>query len=610
MKRLSFIAAVLLCFVTVVSAAIRPAQPGIGGGGSTVSGSITGAYSFNGPFSTVNATNVYLNAGISNLAVNLPVTNLNANQFSGTTIYSLKSGGLQTNGFFYASASGLHPLSIFGAAGQSVDLFRINDSAGARKFGIDRNGVPYGDGGGNLRLLSTFLDGDFYVGTNLFVTNGVTLPSLTASRPLILNASGNVTNATGTPDGTKFLRDDGTLAVPSAGTVVGADGDVLLNQGDVAIGTNALNFNIAIPALKIYGASARDSLWLIENGGGNGSNVMSYRSIQMMTNGATTININADAGGSVTAGSFIGSGTGVPIIKLQTMMSADNAFAITVATNRIASTTNTFDFTNAAVNDVIKVHSSSAGQVVWTNGAAAGGSQTPWAQNIDGGGYSLTNVQHVNVGTNINAPSQNSTLNISGTNSAGSMIGWEITSSNALFRLRSSTAPTAAIPLTVSTSGVVTATMFQTIGGASMSVGVLSTVGNSAGRVDVGAGASLKGRVNGTLDILDVSANATLHGVFLGGANQTNSQLQVLSSSTVNSNSTINVRSGNTNNWINFGAGSFDVVAVNNPTFTAPFSMNALQGAQLWSDGTNLCVVLQNSGGTRTTNKLSMTAWP
>ena len=65
----------MLCFVTMAGAAIRPAQPGIGGGGSTVSGSITGAYSFNGPFSTVNATNVYLNAGISNLAVNLPVTN-------------------------------------------------------------------------------------------------------------------------------------------------------------------------------------------------------------------------------------------------------------------------------------------------------------------------------------------------------------------------------------------------------------------------------------------------------------------------------------------------------------------------------------------------------
>jgi len=43
--------------------------------------------------------------------------------------------------------------------------------------------------------------------------------------------------------------------------------------------------------------------------------------------------------------------------------------------------------------------------------------------------------------------------------------------------------------------------------------------------------------------------------------------------------------------------------------FTAPDSLG-IQGAHLWSDGTNLCIVLQNSAGTRTTNKVTMTAWP
>lgn len=43
--------------------------------------------------------------------------------------------------------------------------------------------------------------------------------------------------------------------------------------------------------------------------------------------------------------------------------------------------------------------------------------------------------------------------------------------------------------------------------------------------------------------------------------------------------------------------------------FTAPASLSG-QGAHLWSDGTNLCVVLQNSAGTRTTNKVTLTAWP
>jgi hypothetical protein len=42
---------------------------------------------------------------------------------------------------------------------------------------------------------------------------------------------------------------------------------------------------------------------------------------------------------------------------------------------------------------------------------------------------------------------------------------------------------------------------------------------------------------------------------------------------------------------------------------SAPASLGEM-GAHLWSDGTNLCVVLQNKSGGRSTNKLSMTAWP
>ena len=573
----------------------------------------------------------------------------------GPWITNSGSGGSATNAVSTTRTNG----TVISTVSTSLDFIegtnvtlRATNAAGVVTVQINASGGGVGPTNGNqfgASLTLSIKDGALL--TNISVRTALTLPTLTASRAAVLNSTGQLTNSAAVSDVEMEYLDGVTSAIQTQldtktalttnANQFGASTTLTIKDG--AKLTNAINEGITIfngdssnranlivkgavnPKIRLTSISPPQVLQLSSTeistdvGGGQPYITISpeaYPTLRINTNSLEAINSGYNLGtvtvplGSIYAQNFIGSGTGVPIIKLQTMMSADNAFAITVATNRIASTTNTFDFTNAAVNDVIKVHSSSAGQVVWTNGAAAGGSQTPWAQNIDGGGYSLTNVQHVNVGTNINAPSQNSTLNISGTNSAGSMIGWEITSSNALFRLRSSTAPTAAIPLTVSTSGVVTATMFQTIGGASMSVGVLSTVGNSAGRVDVGAGASLKGRVNGTLDILDVSANATLHGVFLGGANQTNSQLQVLSSSTVNSNSTINVRSGNTNNWINFGAGSFDVVAVNNPTFTAPFSMNALQGAQLWSDGTNLCVVLQNSGGTRTTNKLSMTAWP
>jgi hypothetical protein len=40
------------------------------------------------------------------------------------------------------------------------------------------------------------------------------------------------------------------------------------------------------------------------------------------------------------------------------------------------------------------------------------------------------------------------------------------------------------------------------------------------------------------------------------------------------------------------------------PSFTSGF------GGHLWSDGTNLCVVLENTAGGRTTNKMTLSAWP
>jgi hypothetical protein len=78
--------------------------------------------------------------------------------------------------------------------------------------------------------------------------------------------------------------------------------------------------------------------------------------------------------GTVTAQSFIGSGTGAPIIKLQTMMSADNSLGFSVRTNWTQSTTNFFEITNASAGQVMSIHSASAGQITWTNAASGGGS--------------------------------------------------------------------------------------------------------------------------------------------------------------------------------------------------------------------------------------------
>lgn len=55
----------------------------------------------------------------------------------------------------------------------------------------------------------------------------LTLTDLTTNRIAVVNASGKLVNATGTADGTKFLRDDGTLAIPSVGAGSGTNVDVM-----------------------------------------------------------------------------------------------------------------------------------------------------------------------------------------------------------------------------------------------------------------------------------------------------------------------------------------------------------------------------------------------
>jgi hypothetical protein len=172
--------------------------------------------------------------------------------------------------------------------------------------------------------------------TNTSIRTALTLPTLTASRAAVLNSSGQLTNSAAVSDVEIEYLDGVTSAIQ---TQLGTK---------TALATNSSQFG----ASTVLTIADRVSL----------TNINSYGTGAVFSGHVTV-------GSNITASSFIGSGTGVPIIKLQTMMSADNAFAITVATNRTATTTNTFDFTSVAVNDVIKVHSSSAGQVVWTNGS-------------------------------------------------------------------------------------------------------------------------------------------------------------------------------------------------------------------------------------------------
>jgi len=153
----------------------------------------------------------------------------------------------------------------------------------------------------------------------------------------------------------------------------------------------------------------------------------------------------------------------------------------------------------------------------------------------------------------------------------------------------------------ITAAGVVTTTTGATFGGA--------VTGTSfSGNLFIVTGANVISH-NGVGSVKFANTTGTdLTGVFLGGAAKSNSLMQVISSSTGATNSTINFRTGDTNGWLNAGAGSFSIPGTN--TISAPQTANSMMGAQIWSDGTNLCCVFQNAAGTRTTNKLSMASWP
>lgn len=155
MKRFSFIAALLLCFVTAASAAIRPAQPGIGGGGGTVSGSITGAYSFSSGFTTVNATNVSMLPAISNLAINVAYTNA-AMIFSNVLTLNPTSTTPRLNGMHLTNQAALARVG---------DTIRVSPGtywSPTNVFSVLRNGVNWDVAEGATLIFGTTGDESDY----------------------------------------------------------------------------------------------------------------------------------------------------------------------------------------------------------------------------------------------------------------------------------------------------------------------------------------------------------------------------------------------------------------------------------------------------------------
>ena len=216
--------------------------------------------------------------------------------------------------------------------GASAGQVLTSDADGNATWGASSSGGSLATNANQFGASVTLTIASGALLTNLQV-RGIDPLGLTVSRALSLNASGDITNGTTTAAELEFVN-----GVTSAiQTQLNGKQNGQTNSSQFGASTTlTLADRLSVTNLNSYGTGA-------------------------VFFGHVTVSSN------ITAGSFIGSGTGVPILKLQTMMSADNAFAITVATNRFASTTNTFDFTNVAANDVIKMHSSSAGIVVWTN---------------------------------------------------------------------------------------------------------------------------------------------------------------------------------------------------------------------------------------------------
>ena len=165
---------------------------------------------------------------------------------------------------------------------------------------------------------------------------------------------------------------------------------IAIFNGDSSNRANLIIKGATNPKLRLTSVSPPQVLQLsstaisTDSGGGQAYITISpedYPTLRINTNSLEAINSGYDLGtalmpwGTLYASSFIGSGTGVPILKLQTMMAADNAFAITVDTNYFG-LTNTFNFTNMAVGQQMRVKSVSNGNPTWEVPQLISGVQT------------------------------------------------------------------------------------------------------------------------------------------------------------------------------------------------------------------------------------------
>ena len=252
-----------------------------------------------------------------------PITTFRPTQVGSLNASAIKFvSGLASNSFLYLKADTNIAAGTFGS-GLTFSAGTLTASGGGAMV-ITTNANQFG-----ASTNITIKDGALL--TNTSIRTALTLPTLTASRAAVLNSTGQLTNSAAVSDVELEYLDGVTSAIQ---TQINGKQNGQTNSSQFGASTTlTLADRLSVTNLNSYGTGA-------------------------VFFGHLTVGTN------VTAQSFIGSGTGTPILKLQTMMSADNAFAITVDTNYFG-LTNTFNFTNLAVGQQMRVKSVSNGNPTW-----------------------------------------------------------------------------------------------------------------------------------------------------------------------------------------------------------------------------------------------------
>lgn len=297
-------------------------------------------------------------------------------------------------------------------------------------------------------------------------------------------------------------------------------------------------------------------------------------------------------GGSVIA-QTASNGVGMVVLKPDPIMT-------TVITN--------FWPTNlASPGQILTAYITNALGVFWAWSNAPAASQTPWASDINGAGFSLSNVFKLSLGTNGYSGTQNPSFILGGTNSAGTGTMFKMANTNGQLEVRSGSNTTfsASLPMSLTAAGAMTLNQGLTLGNSSTlasSAGYLALSANNATIYFDGASVGDIGVQHSVPHKFFVSTNAEYAFFDSSSAIQSAFRSQV--------NGVVELNSGTYGVYRDLILRTLTATnVILNASIAAP-AAPANAGALVWTDGTNLCAVFKNAGGTLTTNKFTMSAWP